>query len=88
LKRQIDYVRGKGANLTRPDSRHREAPSNKAHQAAPIGRSFGGMLEAAKKIRGLKSQPVAIATKLIVMFVHIENPVRQYFGMIPVFVHS
>ena len=36
------FLETRGANLTRPDSRHREAPFNKARQAAPSGGLVSG----------------------------------------------
>jgi hypothetical protein len=47
----------KGADLTRPASRHREAPFHKARQAAPTWAQLRWYMKGLAKIRGFRCSP-------------------------------
>ncbi len=67
----------RGANLTHPDQRHREAPSNKVRQAAPDGRVLGRFV-GGWEISRFSGQPVAKATQKIVRFVYMVHLRRSF----------
>src|ERR1035437_382140 len=68
-----------GANLTRPDLRHREAPVQTARQAAPDGGALGRCLDESSRFSGqTRNQSYAdCLMTLTSLFVGAANPARR-----------